>query len=95
VGESGPLFVRIPPWLNRDEVEIEGHETVPLWTNGYLFFSKVSAGQEIQVRFPLKEAQKTLSERLHVHPIRVKTRGDAVAAMDSFGADLTFFDPYG
>jgi len=95
LGQSGPLFVRIPPWINRDEVRVEGNETLPVWTNGYLFFSDVSAGQAIQLRFPLKEAQITLSDRLHIHPIRVKMCGDAVVAMDNFGADLTFFDPYG
>ena len=29
----------------------------------------------------------------HARDIRVRLRGDAVAGMDSFGADLTFFDP--
>ncbi len=36
----------------------------------------------------------SLSERLHIHPIRVKMRGDAVVAMDNFDADVTFCDPY-
>ena len=92
--QAGPLFVRIPPWLNREEVDVEGNESPPIWTNGYLFFNKVSAGKTIQLRFPLKESQIMLSDRLHIHPIRVKMRGDAVAAMDHFDADLTFFDPY-
>jgi hypothetical protein len=94
VVEPGPLFVRIPPWLDRDEVSIEGNETQPVWTNGYLFFSAVSAGQAIQLRFPLKESQITLSDRLHIHPIRMKMQGDAVFAMDNFGADLTFADSF-
>jgi hypothetical protein len=46
------------------------------------------------LRFSLKETQISLSKRLHIHPIRVKMRGDAVVAMDSFDADLTFFDAY-
>ena len=94
VRQSGPLFVRIPPWLNRDDVKVECNEALPTWTNDYLFFSEVSAGQAIQLRFPLKESQITLSERLHTHPIRVKMRGDAVVAMDNFDAGLTFFRPY-
>lgn len=48
--------MRIPAWLDRDEVNIEGTETPPVWTNAYLFFSEVSTGQAIQLRFPLKEA---------------------------------------
>ena len=27
--KSEPLFVRIPPWLNRDEVNVEFDETQP------------------------------------------------------------------
>ena len=92
--QTGQLFVRIPPWCNRDEVNVEGYEAQPVWTNGYLFFSKVSAGQAIKLHFLLKDSQITLSEQLHIHPIRVKMRGDAIVVMDNFGADLTFFDPY-
>lgn len=93
--QSGPLFVRLPGWLNRDEVNVSGNTSPPVWTNGYLFFAAVPAGQAIELRFPLKDSQITLSERLHIHPIRVKLRGDSVAAMENFGADLTFFDTYG
>lgn len=92
--QSGPLFVRIPSWLNCDDVTVDGAEVQPIWTKGYLFFSEVSAGQAIQFHFPLKESKITLSKRLHIHPIRVKMRGDAVVAMDNFDAELTFFDPY-
>ena len=92
--QAGPLFVRIPPWLNRGEVKVEGSKNKPIWTNGYLFFSNILAGQNIQLHFPLKKTNLTLSDRLHVHPIRVKMRGDAVVAMDNFDMDLTFFDPY-
>jgi len=46
------------------------------------------------LRFPLKESQITLSDRLHIHPIRMKMQGDAVFAMDNFGADLTFADSF-
>lgn len=94
VRQSGPLFVRIPPWLNRDEVNVAGNTAPPIWTNGYLFFAEVPAGQSLELRFPLKDSRIKLSERLHIHPIRVKMRGDAVVAMENFGADLTFFDPY-
>lgn len=92
--QSGPLYVRLPSWLNPDEVTIEDAEAQPVWNKGYLFFAQVSAGQVIQFQFPLKESQITLSKHLHIHPIRVKMKGDAVAAMDNFDAELTFFDPY-
>lgn len=92
--KTGPLMVRIPPWVNRDEVTVEGPEEAPVWTGEYLFFNNVPAGQAIQVHFPLKNAEITLSDHLHTHPIRMKMRGDAPVAMDNFDADLTFFDPY-
>ena len=94
VKQSGPLFVRMPPWLSREEIHIEGNPTGAIWTNSYLFFPEVSETKEIQLRFPIKETQIKLSDHLHIHPIRVKMRGDAVVAMDNFGADLTFFEPY-
>lgn len=91
---SGPLFVRVPPWVNRDEIIVEGYESEPIWTSGYALFSETTAGQSIRLRFPLRQSEATLSERLHIHPIRLKWQGDAVVGMDSFDADLTFFDPY-
>jgi len=93
--QSGSLFVRIPPSLRPDEIHIEGSEVPPIWTGGYVFFSELFAGQLIQIRFPLKETQITLSDRLHIHPIRVRMQGDAVMAMDQFDTNLTFFHPYG
>jgi len=92
--EDGPLFVRLPSWVEREQVAISGSPSPPLWTGGYLCFGSAAAGQAIEVRFPLKESRITLSERLHVHPIRAHLRGDSVASMESFGADLTFFAGY-
>jgi len=90
--QSGSLAVRMPPWLERDEIKIEGNEVSPAWTDGYLFFDKVSSGRPVRIHFPLKQTQITLSQKLHIHPIRVKLRGDCVTGMDNFGADLTFFE---
>ena len=92
--QSGPLFVRIPPWIHRHDVTVVGNTVPPVWTNGYLFFSEAPAGQAVDLRLPLKETESTLCGSLHSHPIRVKMRGDAVTGMDNLGADLTFFDPY-
>ena len=93
--KAGALFVRIPPWVDHGQVEVEGTDEAPRWTNGYLFFAKPPVGSAIIIGFPLKNQQLTLSESVHIHPIRVRMQGDAVVAMDNFGADLTFFDPYG
>jgi hypothetical protein len=53
--------------------------------------SQAPVGQPVTVRFPLVEREMTLSPRVHPRPIRAVMRGDAVAAMENLGADLTFF----
>lgn len=92
IKQPGPLFVRIPPWVDRKEIEVAGHDNA-LWTNGCLFFSKVNAGESVRLRFPLKDSEMVLPQGIHVNPIRVKLHGDAPVAMDNFGAHLAFFDP--
>ncbi len=62
-------------------------------TNSYLFFARPPVGKPVRVRFPWCQTELTLSERVHGHSIRVKLRGDAVQAMDNFGAEFTFFEP--
>ena len=88
----GSLFVRLPPWVEPGEVRVEGTDRLPVLTNGYVFLAQPPVGEDIALHFPLKEQELVLSERVHVQPIRVSLRGDAVLAMDDFGSDLTFFD---
>ena len=90
---AGPLFVRIPPWVERDQVEVSGADGV--MSDEYLFFARPPVGASIRVEFALQGQELTLSERLHIQSIRVRLRGDAVVAMEDLGAELTFFEPYG
>jgi len=85
--------LRIPPWVDPEVVLVEGVAGRPVRTGDYLYFSEVVSGQTLQVRYPLADVEITLSPDVHLHPIRVKMRGDEVVAMENFGADLTFFDP--
>jgi hypothetical protein len=48
-------------------------------------------GASLRLRYPLRRSELVLSPRVHLRPIRVRLRGDAVEAMESHGADLTFF----
>ena len=89
--KPGTLFVRIPPWVERDSMKIIGHDSSRQINEG-LFFRQVEAGQSIRVQFSLQKSELVLSGALHIHPIRVNMRGDAVAAMENFGADFTYFD---
>ena len=60
-------------------------------TNGYLLFARPAVNRPIRIEYPLCSAEITLKHR--TRDIRARLRGDAVIAMDSFGQDLTYFDP--
>ena len=86
-----PLFVRLPPWVERRDLRLEGIRDQPLFTNGYAFIARPPINRSIAFAFPLVEQDLTLKHR--TRDIRVHLRGDEVATMQNFGADLTFFDP--
>ena len=86
----GPLFVRIPPWVRPDAIEISGSDR-PRYTDGSLFFAAPATNRTIRIEYPLEEQEMTM--RNPAGAIRVRLRGDTVTAMDDFGADVTFFDP--
>lgn len=92
VRKASPLFVRIPPWVDRKAIRVEGGGKTWQWHGPYLCFPTPTVGEPISIHFPLKEDEITLSGSVHIHPIRVRIRGDEVVAMENFGADLTFFD---
>ncbi|MFO8006136.1 MAG: hypothetical protein R6V05_00205 [Candidatus Brocadiia bacterium] len=85
----GPLMVRIPPWVPQGELRLHGQPRAP--QDGYLHIQDPSVGEWLRVEFPLVERGIVLHHENH--DIRVRLRGDAVVAMDNFGADLTFFPP--
>ena len=86
----GPLSVRLPPWANAEEIGFDGPDDVE-WSNGYLIFAKPAANRPILIDYPLVRSEITMRHR--TRSIRVRLRGDAVAAMDDFGQDLTYFEP--
>jgi len=91
VKQPAPLFVRIPPWVDPQTIVLSGVAEPLTLTNGYLFIAQPPVNRWISIAFPL--AAQTLTLRHRTRQIRVRMQGDAVAAMDNFGADLTFFDP--
>jgi hypothetical protein len=56
-----------------------------------VFIADPPTNRWITFRFPLAEQEISLRHRTRT--IRTRMRGDAVDAMEKFGADLTFFDP--
>lgn len=93
VRDGRPLFVRIPSWVSEEELNVEPAAAEPRRLGNHLLFPQPGTGA-IRIRFRLAEREETLPGTVHVNPIRVRLRGDAVVAMDSFGADYTFFDDY-
>ena len=87
----GALFVRIPTWLTLESVRIEG-ATASQIHNGYLFFPQPGVGNPIALHFDLPERDMVLHHC--TRNIRTRLKGDSVIAMDNFGADFTYVDPY-
>ena len=92
VKRPGPLFVRIPPWVDRETMQVRGVEGSMRYTNGYLLVPDPPVNRPISLEFPLKEREITLNHQHTGRKIKTRLRGDEVVAMENFGADLTFFD---
>ena len=86
----GPLFVRIPPWVDWASIQIDGLLQQPEETNRYALFATPPVNRPIKVRFPLAPQEITLKNPAGC--LRVQLEGDRVQAMDNLGANLTFFD---
>ena len=91
VRTAGPLYVRIPSWVKPSDVLVEPVPPRLTWSGSYLLIAEPPVGQGIDIRFPLAEREIVLHHR--TRDIRVRLRGDAVAAMENHGADLTYFEP--
>ena len=87
----GPLFVRVPPWVEAERINVHGAGGTPRLANGYLMLPQPPVNRAISLEFPLSPQEVTLNHR--TRRIRTRLRGDEVVAIDNFGADLTFFDP--
>jgi len=91
VKQPGTLFVRIPPWVDPQTIALAGVDVPVQITNGYLVIVAPPVNRWLEVAFPL--AMETLTLQHRTRQIEVRLQGDAVVAMENFGADLTFFDP--
>jgi hypothetical protein len=89
--KPGALWIRIPSWVDRRRMLVEGIAGVPRFTGSYLLVHQQPVGQPVTLRYDLPMQTIVLEHR--TRNIRTQLRGDQVAAMDNFGADLTFFDP--
>ena len=74
--------------------DLRRHRRAPAWTNGGIVLAAPPLDRPLAIRFPLKVQQLTVSQKVHIHPIRVSLKGDQVTAMDHFGMPLNFFPPF-
>ncbi|MCY4111328.1 MAG: hypothetical protein OXF96_05240 [Chloroflexi bacterium] len=88
---GGPVAIRIPDWLNLDDIEVEPAGLERRFAGGYLEFPSPTPNQTITLHASLPTRELVLNHR--TRDIRVRLRGAAVEAMDSFGTDFTYFDP--
>jgi hypothetical protein len=91
VRRSAPLWIRLPPWVDRRALAVGGCAS-PRCFGDRLFVVDPRPGSTLTVEFPLPDHAVTL--RHATRAIRARLCGDAVTAMDSFGADLTFFEAF-
>ncbi|MCX5658785.1 MAG: hypothetical protein NTW19_03575 [Planctomycetota bacterium] len=101
LGRPRPLWVRIPtgemakpgdaPIACPPSLRVVGAEGGWSWRDGYAHIPAPPAGRPVEFHFDLPTRDLTL--RHHIHPTRVRLRGESVLAMDNHGADLTFFEP--
>ena len=93
VKRPGPLWVRVPPWVDVSGIIGLGTQEPVRCVSGYLFIARPPVNAPLVLELPLAEQELTLDHR--TRQIRVQLRGDEVVAMENFGADLTFFEPIG
>lgn len=88
--KSGPLWIRLPLWVDRSELKVEsstGYRNL----ESYILFAEPRVGETIKISYPLAESELVVHHR--TRNIRAQLVGDTVVRMDNFGADLTFFPP--
>ena len=93
VKKQAPLHLRVPPWAGSPLAKVQGAEVAGTYAGGYLLIARPPVNRWVTLSFPLVEQEITLEHR--TRRIRARLRGDQVMAMDSFGADLNFFEPLG
>ena len=91
VKKPGPLYVRLPSWVNHEQLTLTGTDQIPHLNNGYLLIAHPPLNRPLTFIFPQATEDIILPHR--TRQIRARLQGDQVVAMDNFGANLTFFNP--
>ena len=87
----GDVLVRIPAWVDRAALRIDGRPASDRLVGSRLRLNKPAVGTTVTIDFDRPEHDLLLRHRRH--EIRARLRGDEVIAMDCLGAGLAFFPP--
>ena len=85
-----PLWIRLPQWADRAALQVAGTDDIRV-RGDYLLVPLPAPDKPVSLEYPAPRTEMVLRHR--TRDIRTVLEGDAVAAMDNFGADLTYFDP--
>jgi hypothetical protein len=87
--QPAPLWVRLPPWASSDQMvtSIPNAQRV----GEQLFVRDLPVGEPLTLTYDLPSRDTVLHHRSR--DIHARLKGDAIDAMENFGADLTFFPP--
>jgi hypothetical protein len=88
-GLAKSIAVRLPSWVDADAAVTAVPGSTFEGDGRWLTFESPTRGAAIEIPMPLAEETIVLEHR--TRDIRARLAGDAVMAMDNFGADLTFF----
>ena len=88
--QRAPVRVRVPTWLSRRDIEVDGGRALPQLVHGYLYIPE-PVSTTLTIRFPL--VRRELVRTYRGKPLHVRLAGDKVLQMDNRGMDATFFDP--
>ncbi len=86
----GPLWVRLPEWVQFDQPPMLAENTPTQFAGEWLLVPRPPLNRWLTLDYPLAEREIALRHRTRT--IHARLRGDAVVAMESFGAKLTFFE---
>ena len=89
--QPGALHVRLPSWADPARVTVDGAGPAR-HVGGYLVLDDPAVDRWIEFDLDLPVRETELTWR-HLRT-RVRFRGDEAVAMDDFGTDLTFFEPF-
>lgn len=90
VKRPGPLFVRIPSWVDRSELRISGAS----WcmSGNWAVIPQPVIEAPVRIEFPLTVRNITLHHSTHT--LRARLMGDIVQAMENEGMGLNFFEDF-